>query len=127
VGGILGRLMEPLYFVTAREYYKGKMRYEHIKQLNIYNRHSPPSELRSPVPPSGSKGLQQQYVVDKRKIVGGVKFLHCLSVNRVAATGFFEMENWAVQLEGTVRGRKNYKRSDSMTVSIKQVRGEGGR
>ena len=59
--------------------------------------------------------------------MGDVKFLLCLSANRIAATGWLERESWAVKLGWTVLVRRNYKRSDSMTLSIKQVSGEGGR
>jgi hypothetical protein len=59
--------------------------------------------------------------------VGGVKFLLCLSANRIAATGWLEWEIWAVQFGvGTVCDRRNYKRTDSMTLSMDQVNGGGG-
>jgi hypothetical protein len=39
VGGVLGSLMLPSYFVPAWDYYKGKMDQQHIKQFNIHSQH----------------------------------------------------------------------------------------
>jgi len=63
-GGILGSVMEPLYCVTAWDYYEGKTEQQHIKKFNIHTQHFPTVRRAFFRPHCGvQNGSQQQHRV----------------------------------------------------------------
>jgi len=74
-GGIVGSLMEPLYCVTAWDYYKGKTQQQHIKQFNIHTQHLPTVRRAFCRPQCGVQNGSQQQQSLHWDMVGGEKSL----------------------------------------------------
>jgi len=80
--------MDPLYCVTAWDYYKGITQQQHIKQFNIHTQHLPTVRRAFFCPQCGvQNGSQQQHRVSvviflEVKILSGV-----LSTNTISAIG----------------------------------------
>jgi len=76
--------MEPLYFVTAWDYYEGKTQQQHVKQFNIHIQHLPTVRKAFCRPQCWVQNGSQQQQSFNCDIVGGGKTLGGLSTNRIA-------------------------------------------
>jgi hypothetical protein len=93
-GGVLGSLMEPLYCVTAWDYYKRKTQQQHIKQFNIHTQHLPTVRRAFCRPQCGvQNGSQQQHRVYVGILWAVGSLQGVLWANRSAAIG------WLVEAE----------------------------